>query len=179
MMDHRLLEAIENLEQRLDKIEERLGMTEKEPEAVKVLFFTTKKGKKIQLGGNMFLKINEKLPLSVSFADAQGNAAKVDGAPAWALSDASIGDLIVAADGMSAEFAPKAVGACKVQVNADADMGSGIKSILGELDVEVLALEAVSVVISAGAAYVPAPVVVDPAPVEPTPENPLDLNTGN
>lgn len=179
LVDQKLVEAVEDLLLRVEKIEEKLGLEDKEPEAVSVIFYTTKKGKQIKLGGSMFLKINEKLPLSVSFADAQGNAAKVDGAPAWALSDASIGDLIVAADGMSAEFAPKAVGACKVQVNADADMGSGIKSILGELDVEVLALEAVSVVISAGAAYVPAPVVVDPAPVEPTPENPLDLNTGN
>lgn len=165
LVDQKLVEAVEDLLLRVEKIEEKLGLEDKEPEAVSVIFYTTKKGKKIQLGGNMFLKINEKLPLSVSFADVQGNAAKVDGAPAWALSDASIGDLIVAADGMSAEFTPKAIGACKVQVNADADLGQGVTSILGELDVDVLALEAVSVSIAAGAPYVPAPAPVDPTPV--------------
>jgi len=100
---------------------------------------------------NMFLKVNQTLPLSISIKDKFGNDAKVDGAPSWALSDPSLGALTVAADGLSASLAPAgAVGAFKVQVSADADLGEGVKSILGELDVELLAGDAEVLSISAG-----------------------------
>ena len=100
----------------------------------------------------MFLKATEKLPLSIDVKDAQGNVAVVDGAPAWALTDDTVGSLTVSADGLSAEFIPAGiVGSVQVQVSVDADLGVGVKSILGTLDVEVLSGEAVSVSIVAGA----------------------------
>lgn len=99
----------------------------------------------------MFLKITQKLPLSVEFQDKLGNPAKVDGAPVWAVSDETLATLSVAADGMSAELVPTgAIGEFKVQVSADADLGEGVKSILGELAIELLPAEAVSVAIKAG-----------------------------
>ncbi len=99
----------------------------------------------------MFLKGNQALPLSIAIKDKFGNLAKVDGAPQWALTDAALGTLAVADDGMGAVFTPTGVvGLLKVQVTADADLGEGVKSILGELDIEVLAGEAVAVEIAAG-----------------------------
>lgn len=100
---------------------------------------------------NMFLKVSQNLPLSIEIKDKFGNVAKVDGAPVWSLTNPILGILEVSEDGMSAVLKPVGgVGSLKVQVNADADLGEGIKSILGELDVDMLAGEAVSVAISAG-----------------------------
>ena len=80
-----------------------------------------------------------------------GNAARVDGAPAWAVTDESAAKLEVAEDGMSAVLTPTGVAATfQVQVKADADLGEGVKELLGSLDVEVLSGEAVSLEISAG-----------------------------
>lgn len=117
-----------------------------------IKFYTTINGQKIGVT-KMFLKVSEQLPLSIAIKDKFGNAAKVDGAPVWALTDPSLGTLTAADDGMSALFVPSGtVGAFKVQVSADADLGEGVKSIVGELDVELLPGEAVSVEISAGQA---------------------------
>lgn len=102
---------------------------------------------------NMFLKVTQKLPVSIKIADKFGNPAVVDGAPKWAVTDEALASVEVAEDGMSAVVMPKGViGACKVQVSADADLGEGVKAIIGELDVEFLAGEAAVVGIVAGEA---------------------------
>jgi hypothetical protein len=110
----------------------------------------------------MFMKKDDVLDLAVGFQDKNGDAAKVDGAPAWALTDSSLGDLAVAEDGMSASFTPKAIGALKIQVKADADLGEGVKEIIGELDVEISALDAEKVILTG----------VIRAPVAPAPDVP-------
>lgn len=100
---------------------------------------------------HMFLKVTQKLPLKVEFKDAQGNPAQVDGLPKWAVTDEAAATLEVAADGMSATLIPSGpISAFKVQVQADADLGEGVKEILGSLDIEMLGGEAVSVNITAG-----------------------------
>jgi hypothetical protein len=100
---------------------------------------------------HMFLPVNKKLPVSIEIKDKFGNPAKADGAPSWALSDESLGSLAVAADGMSAEFSPSgSVGSLKLQVKADSDLGDGVKEILGELSLDLLAGEAVLVELKAG-----------------------------
>jgi hypothetical protein len=99
----------------------------------------------------MFLQDDKSLPVSVEFVDAKGNAAKVDGLPQWAVSDESLATLEVAADGLSAVVKPVGpLGSFKLQVKADADLGEGVKEILGELDIEVIGGEAVAVNIKAG-----------------------------
>lgn len=118
--------------------------------AVGIRFYALIEGK-MRMVVQMFLKVNQSLPLSLSIADKFGNPAKVDGAPVWALTDPTLGALTVAEDGLSAVLVPAGtIGACKVQVSADADLGEGIKSILGELDIEFLAGEAEVVSIAAG-----------------------------
>lgn len=100
----------------------------------------------------MNLKVTQKLPLSIKPVDKFGNDAKVDGKPEWSLTDPALGDLAVSDDGMSCELTPKGpVGSCIVQVSADADLGEGVKAILGELPMEFLAGDAESLSISAGA----------------------------
>ena len=99
----------------------------------------------------MLLKANQKLPLSIEIKDKFGNAAAVDGAPVWSLTDPALGALTASEDGMSAEFVPAgAVGSARVQCQVDADLGEGVKPILGELEITVLPAEAATVSISAG-----------------------------
>lgn len=100
---------------------------------------------------HMFLKITQALPVAVAFQDKLGNAAKVDGLPVWAVTDESLAKLEVAEDGMSVVVKPTGlVGAFKLQCKADADLGEGVKEILGELDIELLSGEAELVVLAAG-----------------------------
>lgn len=128
------------------KLEKKLAsLTTPEP-----VFYTIIEGQKQRIK-NMKLQVIQKLPVSVSFQDKLGNAAAVDGLPSWALTDESLAKLEIAADGMSAMVIPLGpVGSFKVQVSADADLGEGVKSILGELDIDLLPAEAVVVQIVAG-----------------------------
>lgn len=119
-------------------------------EAVRIKFYALIEGK-MRMVVQMFLKVNQNLPMTIAISDKFGNPAKVDGAPVWALTDTALGALQVSEDGMSATLVPQgAVGTLKVQVKCDADLGEGVKEILGELDIELLAGEAEVVAISAG-----------------------------
>lgn len=119
-------------------------------QAGSVWFYTFIDGKNQRIE-NMFLKDSQNLPLSVQFKDQKGNAAPVDGAPQWSVSDPSLAVVEAAADGMSAVLKPVGpLGAFKVQVSADADLGQGQSAIIGELDVEIVGGDAVSVQIAAG-----------------------------
>lgn len=121
------------------------------PPAVGFEFYVGEEGHQRKVEFVMNLKVSQKLPMSINPVDKFGNAAKVDGAPVWSLTDPSLGSLAVADDGMSAELTPAgAAGSCEVQVNADADLGEGVKTIVGSLPVELVAGDAVSVSIAAG-----------------------------
>jgi hypothetical protein len=119
-------------------------------QAARINFYATIDGEKKGVK-NMFLKVTQTLPVSITITDKLGNPAKVDGLPQWAITDASLAELIIAEDGMSATIKPMGtVGAFKVQVKADADLGEGVKEIVGELDVELLAGDAEVINLSAG-----------------------------
>jgi hypothetical protein len=108
----------------------------------------------IQMG--KILKVGEGVGASVVFKDKNGNVAKVDGKPNWAFDQAEVADLSVSDDGMSAFLKAKAVGAGKLQVSADADLGEGIVTIIGEADLIVEAEQAEVVEISFGDVVPPA-----------------------
>ena len=94
----------------------------------------------------------QKVGLSVSFVTAKGNPAQVDGAPVWSVSDATVLSVVPSADGLSAEVvAVGPLGTAQVSVTADADLGTGVTALVGTLDVQVVASEAASIVINAGA----------------------------
>lgn len=94
---------------------------------------------------------DQKVTLSIAPVDAAGNPAPVDGVPSWSLSDTKYIGLEVADDGMSATaIAIGLLGTTQVQVAADADLGEGVVTINGTLDIEVVAGQAVGLSIAAG-----------------------------
>lgn len=99
----------------------------------------------------LLLTNGQKVTLSIAPLDAFGQAARIDGLPAWNVSDGALATITPAEDGMSAVLEPLGpVGLLQVQVTADADLGEGIKSLSGTLDVQVEAGEAVTLGITAG-----------------------------
>ncbi len=93
----------------------------------------------------------QKVPLSIAPVDAVGNPAPVDGIPEWTVSDSAVLAIEVADDGMSALVTTVGpLGDAQVNVSADADLGEGVTTLTGLLDISVIASEAVSLGISAG-----------------------------
>lgn len=93
----------------------------------------------------------QKVHLTIAPVDAAGNPAPVDGIPSWSSSDESVLTVSAAADGMSADAVTVGpLGNAQVNVSADADLGEGIETLTGTLDVEVVASQATSLGISAG-----------------------------
>ena len=120
--------------------------------AYKVEFYEinpqTKEKKKIMA---LTLTDIQKADLAIAVVDAKGNPAAIDGAPVWEVSDSALLTVTPSADGLSCTVAavgPLGVG--QVKVTVDADLGPGVASIVGLLDVEVLASQAVAVTIAAG-----------------------------
>jgi hypothetical protein len=82
---------------------------------------------------------------AVSYTDAKGNAATVDGAPVWTSSDESILTVAAAADGLSAVITPVGpLGTAQVKVEADADLGAGVTSLVTLGDIQVVGGQAVA-----------------------------------
>lgn len=82
---------------------------------------------------------------AVSYVDAKGNPAKVEGKPVWSSSDDTVLKVTAADDGMSATIEPVGpLGVAQVKVEADADLGAGVSPIITLADVEVAAGTAVA-----------------------------------
>ena len=93
----------------------------------------------------------QKVSLSVAFTTAAGNPAVVDGTPVWASSDEAVVSVVAAEDGLSAVATTVGpLGLAQVSVAADADLGDGVKPIVGTLDISVIASEAVFAGLVAG-----------------------------
>ena len=92
----------------------------------------------------MSLTISQKLPLSLAYADKSGAAAVAPaGIPAWSLSDATLGSLVVAEDGQSAMLTALALGSVIVTaINGD---------LSDSMQIDIVAGPAVSMKIIAGA----------------------------
>lgn len=100
----------------------------------------------------LIITATQKCSLSISIKDSKGNPAQVDGIPVWSTSNASVLTVAAAADGMSATVSAVGPVAASVQVSvtADADLGSGVETLTGLLDVQVIAGEASVLAISSG-----------------------------
>ena len=93
----------------------------------------------------------QKVTLSVEALDQYGNPAKIDGVPSWQVSDAAIGNITPAADGLSAVFVTTGtLGVVQVSAQADADLGAGVRPLTATLDIAVEASEAVVLGLKAG-----------------------------
>lgn len=93
------------------------------------------------------LQIGQGSDLSVTYQDAHGNTAEVE-SQTWTSSDDTI--LTVTGDGTNATMTAEEVGTAQVQLVADARFGDDVAEIRAVLDVEVVAAEAVSAVITPG-----------------------------
>lgn len=113
----------------------------------KTLNFNHKESSMLVLTDSQFVE------LSIAPVTKAGNPASVDGVPLWTVSNLEVFDLVVSEDGLSAKVtATGKLGACQVNVSVDADMGEGVTTISGVLDLEVKAGPAVALGISAGVA---------------------------
>ncbi len=93
---------------------------------------------------------SQKALLTVAFTTAKGKPANIDGAPTWSISDETIATVVPASDGLTAEVTALQMGSASVSVTADADLGAGVKTIAGFLDLVVVSAEAAVVEITAG-----------------------------
>lgn len=123
---------------------------------------------------SLTLTVTQQVELSVAPVDAYGNAAPVDGAPKWDVSDPSLLSCVPATDGMKALiWARGEAGHVQVTVTADARLGPDVHLIGGVLEIDILPNEAVALGISAGAPEEIPPLAAAPAdPVsapDPTP----------
>jgi hypothetical protein len=80
-----------------------------------------------------------------------GNMTTVDGIPVWASSDETVMTVVAADDGMSAVVsAAGPLGQAQLSLTADARMGADVVPVIGLLDIEIVAGEAIKAVITAG-----------------------------
>jgi hypothetical protein len=100
------------------------------------------------------LKDGQKVPLALVITDADGNAAPVEGAPVWASSDVALVEVTVDPDdpmkAVASTVPGPGLGIATVSAVVDADLGEGVASVEGRLDIEVVAGDAAIVNIEAG-----------------------------
>lgn len=99
----------------------------------------------------LILTDSQKVSLSIKPVTKAGNPAAIDGLPVWSLGCEDHLKLEVSEDGLSAVVSSLGkLGVCQVNVSADADLGEGVETITGVIDIEVKAGKAVNVGIDAG-----------------------------
>src|SRR5262245_53378573 len=113
-------------------------------------------------GSVMFtLPDGQQVQVKISYVDAQGNPAEVDGDVAWSSSDENIATVTVdPSDSTLAVVAATvggAIGQVQIIATADADLGAGTRELVTLMDVDVVAGEAVAGTISpvGGASPIP------------------------
>ncbi len=99
------------------------------------------------------LQDGQKSSVTIDFKTLGGNPATVDGVPAWTVSNPEILDLSVSADGLTATFSAKGpLGSCFLNLTADADLSEGVRNIIGQSEVVVVAGDAAVVNFTFGVA---------------------------
>jgi hypothetical protein len=106
------------------------------------------------------LPVDHAIKMQVSYFDAAGNPAVVDGAVRWQSSDQAIVTLDVDTSDTTICTAIPAgqLGQVQVSASADADLGSGVREVITTCDISIVAGEAVVGTISP---------VGEPVPIEP------------
>ena len=88
--------------------------------------------------------------VSINPKDRKGKPAPVDGEPVWAASNEAVANVVPNPGGMSALVVAQGVGDYTISVAADADLGEGIVTIVGQEAGSVSQGAAVSIGITAG-----------------------------
>ena len=85
------------------------------------------------------------IQLKVSYYDAKGNPAAVDGDVAWDSSNADVARVTVGSDSTTCTVYPgDQLGQAQISATADADLGEGVTELITTGDIEVVAGQAVS-----------------------------------
>ena len=119
----------------------------------RIAFIKAVVDKQITIKGDlktMILTDTQEVDLAIQPLDKKGKPAQVDGVPAWVSSDTTIITVTPAADGLSAVATAGNIGHAQVTVSADADLGPGVTTITGVLEIDVAGGQAVSLGITAG-----------------------------
>jgi hypothetical protein len=95
----------------------------------------------------MILTATQEFDLAIKPVDKKGNAAQVDGVPVWASTNVEIVTVTAAEDGLSCIAKANKIGDAQISVKADADLGEGIRELVGVLDITVVAGEAATLTI--------------------------------
>jgi hypothetical protein len=115
------------------------------------LIFTVQIGEQILEGvTSMIITVTQKFSISVQPVDAKGNPAVVDGAATFESSNPAAIEVTPTGDLTADVRAVGVVGSGQVSVSVDADLGEGVRTISGVLDVEVQPGEAVALTINTG-----------------------------
>jgi hypothetical protein len=117
---------------------------------------------------NHFLRAGKRVPVSFVVKDKFGNDAAVDGTPAWQSSNPDVLAVEPDADGKSAVVrALGPIGTAQITVTVDADLGEGVKTLIGAVALDSISGEANVLALTVGAEE--DDVADEPAPVEPAP----------
>jgi hypothetical protein len=131
------------------KLAGTLELIAAEPPPPNCLVTLSYDGFTITVGGTEMaytLPADRSVLVQVSYVDANGNPANVDGDVRWSSSDAEIiGVTVDPEDSFQATVEPgKALGQAQVIAAADADLGTGVRELICTMDVTVMAGEAVA-----------------------------------
>lgn len=114
------------------------------------------------------LTTDQKARVSFTASDRYGNPASIDGVPRWESSDPTVAFVSTYDDGMAADVVTAGrLGSAQVSVRCDADLGDGVRELVGVLDVDVVGGEAVMIALTPAAAE---PKDAAPVPDQPAPE---------
>ena len=87
--------------------------------------------------------------VQVAYVDAAGNPATIDGQTNWSSSNDDIAQVVPNPDDTTrCQVWGKGIGQAQITSSADADLGQGQRQIMATLDINVVAGEAVSAVIT-------------------------------
>jgi hypothetical protein len=134
---------------------------------------------------NHILRAGKRVPVSFVIRDKFGNDAAIDGVPAWASSNPTALVVEPAADGRSAVVrALGPIGTAQITVTVDADLGDGIRELVGVALIDSISGEANVMALTIGPEeddvpandtpplQQPADGAPQPAPQNPAPEDP-------
>ena len=105
------------------------------------------------------LPVDDAVKMQVTYVDAEGNPAKVDGPITWASSDETLAEVEVdSADSSIVTVTPVGpTGQVQITATADADLGDGVRELITVCDMSLVAGEAVAGTIQPVGAPFPKP----------------------
>lgn len=154
--------ALTVLETQNNQLLEKLLSAVTLPPAVGFIFTTILEGKVTERADSMQMTDTQQTTASITPVDAKGQPAQVQaGSVQW--TGPAFVTLTPSTDGMSCLIVANGIGSGQVQVSADADLGAGVTTITGTLQVDVVGGQAVGFTINTSA-----PVEQPPAGGTPT-----------